>query len=107
MRRNRYKMGDYLVVDDFTGNVRYASTMKMTWDGWLTDKKNWYRRHPQQYVRGVKENQTVPIPRPRQPNGYIIGGSPELDANGNTVVTANGAVVLTGGTNHPVSASDL
>ena len=64
---------------DLSGFVGLASEMKETWDGKWVLAKFWEPRHPQDYVRGRAEDQSVPVSRPRSdvvtyaerfPNGF-------------------------------------
>lgn len=61
---DHYHPGDYFVRCDRTGFKVLASECRMTWDGYFVRKESWDERHPQQFVKGRKDDQTVPIPRP-------------------------------------------
>ena len=43
----------------------------MTWDGFFVRKDFWEARHPQDFVRGRKDNQRVPIARPEKPDVFL------------------------------------
>jgi hypothetical protein len=69
----------------------------MTWDGKFVHKKNWDARHPQDFVRGRSDDQTVPIARPRPEDhfievdyftGYLMqqNGYPILQENGKEII---------------------
>ena len=64
VRRNTSILGDWLVVSDRSGMTRYNSEMRMTWDGLYVDKDEWNPREPQDFVRGIPDDQSVPISRP-------------------------------------------
>lgn len=64
-------MGDYNVICDYSGFKVKASRCKKTWDGFLVDRRFWEPRQPQDFVRGRKDNQTVPIARPYQEPVFI------------------------------------
>ncbi len=65
--RNRHRPGDYLVVCDRTGVVRYRSQMRYEWNGLLVTKEAWEPRHPQDFVHAVPDDQSVPDARPGIP----------------------------------------
>lgn len=60
----RFKGGDWLVVDDVSGRVIHASEARHRWDGAIVGDSNWEPRHPQEFVKGVKDDQSVPYSRP-------------------------------------------
>lgn len=71
MRRrstSRGRQGDHLVVDDRSGMTFWASETQKEWTGALVAKRYWEARHPQDFVRGVKDNlrvdpaRTTPLP---------------------------------------------
>lgn len=43
-----------------------------TWDGLYVCAEDFETRHPQDFVRGRKDNQSVPNPRP-EPSGIYVG----------------------------------
>lgn len=64
--------------------------MKREWTGLEVDKSLWEIRQPQDFVRGVKDDQSVPVPRPMPPN--IFDGPIYTQLN---AAAAVGATVLT------------
>lgn len=60
-----YREGDYKVQCDRTGMTFYASECRKQWNGLFVNNKSWEARHPQDFVRGRVDKQTVPICRPR------------------------------------------
>ena len=62
--RNTWRMGDWLYVCQRCGFTRYASEIKEEWTGLRVCMKCWEPRHPQDYVRGVLDDQTVPYANP-------------------------------------------
>jgi len=64
-KRNYYKKGDYTVYCDRSGFMRKASQCRMQWNGLLVAKEFFEERQPQDYVKGLKDKQTVPICRPQ------------------------------------------
>jgi hypothetical protein len=59
-----YKPGDYLVICDKCGMRRYASECRLDWQNLLLCEPCWEPRHPQDFVEGVEDDQSVPISRP-------------------------------------------
>ncbi len=51
-----YVPGDYWVTDDRTGFSMRSSEMTEEWTGYVVHKDEWEPRHPQDFVRGVKDN---------------------------------------------------
>ena len=45
--------------------------MRKRWDGVITCPRDWEPRHPQDFVRGVKDNPSVPISRPEPPDTFV------------------------------------
>lgn len=62
-----YKHGDYNVICDRCGFKYKASETKLEWTGFLVCRTCYEERHPQDFVRGVKDVQQVPIARPERP----------------------------------------
>lgn len=60
---DRYRPGDHLVIDDRTGFVEYASGTKREWNGLRVATDVFERRHPQDFVRGRRDDQRVSDPR--------------------------------------------
>jgi len=56
--------GDYNMICDRCGGKFRFSQMRKTWDGLWVDKDCWQPRHPQDFVKGISERQTVPVARP-------------------------------------------
>ena len=60
--RNTWKSGDWLVRDDESGIVYYASEMVRIWDGTYRHHTNVEHRHPQEFVEVRRESYpTEPI----------------------------------------------
>ena len=64
MARSGCRPGDYLVVCDRSGFVVPRSQARLTWDGLLVWEPFWLPRQPQDFVRAVPDDRTVPIMRP-------------------------------------------
>ena len=71
----RVRNGDHLVKDDRTGFTRWASECQREWNGLLVSRKVWEARHPQDFVRGVKDDMRVDPARPQPDiNNYPTSG---------------------------------
>ncbi len=81
-------------IDDRTGFKVNLSDLKLEWDGLRTVDPD--RRNPQDYVRGRKDDMSLPYARPEAPNVYVSG--PLIWQNGVTFMTSEtGDVLLTQG----------
>lgn len=63
--KNSFKMGDWNVISDRSGQKVKRSECLYTWQGWMVHKNEWEPRHPQLDVRGRDEEIAVPDSRPR------------------------------------------
>jgi len=69
-----YKHGDYNVICDASGFKVKASECRMQWDGLFVKKEFWEARHPQDFVKAVKDRQRVPIARDEQAYVFMTDG---------------------------------
>jgi len=70
-----YVPGSFYRIDDRTGFKRRAERTRLEWDGLIVDETVWEPRQPQDMVRGIRDDQTVPLPRPRQTDQFTILGT--------------------------------
>jgi len=67
-----YADGDYNATCQRCGGKFKASECELEWTGLFVCKETCYEpRHPQDFVRGVKEDQTVPIASPPPPPIFV------------------------------------
>lgn len=59
-----FKPGDYWMVCDVCGFDYRRSEMSQRWDRLWVCKKDYETKHPQDFVKGVKDKQAVPVSRP-------------------------------------------
>lgn len=59
-----FKRGDYNVICDICGFKYKASQTRLQWNNLLACSKCYEERHPQDFVRGIRDDMRVPIPRP-------------------------------------------
>lgn len=70
-RGDQYKPGSFYRSDDRSGFTRRAEETKKEWTGLIVGENLWEIRQPQDFVRGVPDDQTVPSPRPTPPDVFI------------------------------------
>lgn len=58
-------------ICDASGFKVPLSNMTKQWDGAMVDRRFVDKRNPQDFVRGVKDNQTLPFSRPEAPDVFI------------------------------------
>ena len=66
-----YVPGSFYRIDDRTGFKVRAERTKKEWNGLIVREQSWEPRQPQDFVRGRKDQMTVPDARPRSPNSFI------------------------------------
>lgn len=71
-RDKYYKPGDYYIIDDIRGHKVRASDARLQWDNAFTLPGSFSPRQPQDLVVGVRDDQSVPLPRPRQKDNFTI-----------------------------------
>ena len=70
-KRDYLRLGDYNAICDRCGTKRKASECRLEWNNLFVCRQCWEPRHPQDYVRGRKDDQRVPIPRPDSDPTFI------------------------------------
>lgn len=71
------RVGDHLVLCDYSGFKVWASETVKTWDGFRVHRRfvgEEQSRHPQELVRGRVDNQRVPDPRPEPTDVFLAPG---------------------------------
>ncbi len=66
-----YKSGDWNGICDVCGQKYKASKLKLRWDGVYVCHKDFEFRHPQEFVRGIKDDQTTPYSRPEEADTFV------------------------------------
>lgn len=67
----QFQMGEFYRSDDRSGFTRHASSTQFEWTQLLVGKNLWEARQPQDFVRGVADDQTVPSARPVPPAVFV------------------------------------
>lgn len=76
--KGEQRVGDYRVICDASGFKCWASETVKTWDNRRVLRRfvgEEVERHPQDFVRGVVDDQRVPDPRPERPDVFLTPGS--------------------------------
>jgi hypothetical protein len=66
-----YVPGEFYRICDRTGFATRAPATKKEWTGLYVKKEVWEIRQPQDFVKGVIDDQTVPDPRSRSIDTFI------------------------------------
>lgn len=66
-----YKPGDYNSICWECGRERKFSELKQHWKGYYVCPEHWEPRHPQDFVRGAVDNQTVPYAQPEPADTFV------------------------------------
>ena len=89
----RYDSGDWKALCDVCGREYKASMLTKRWDGLMCCVQDFEQRQPQDFVRGVDDNQTVPWSRP-EPNDSFVPVTQALPAQIQCVSTSTLKVVF-------------
>lgn len=99
-RKLHYVPGSFYRTDDRTGFPQRAEQTRKQWDGLIVDENVWEARQPQDLVKGVPDNQSVPDARPLGSNVFVGPISTQTTANasiGATSLTVQGTAGFAGG----------
>lgn len=66
-----YKPGSFYRICDRTGFATRSERTTQEWNGLMVWDRVFEARQPQDFVKGVQDNQTVPLARPRQVNSFL------------------------------------
>ena len=66
-----YVPGTFYRICDMSGFKVRSYDSRKEWKDLIVKTKFWEARQPQDFVTGVRDDQTVPDPRPRQQNQFI------------------------------------
>lgn len=86
-----YRKGDWNAICYVCGFQRKASEMHLRWDGVYVCQQDWEPRQPQDFVRGVPDEQPLPWTQPEAPDQFngpvqnpftnIVVGTPTIFVN--------------------------
>src|SRR3569623_1280040 len=69
--QNTYAHGDWNAICDHCGFKFKASELRKRRDGFMVCEPDWEPRHPQDFVRAVKDEQKVPRTRSEPSNPFV------------------------------------
>lgn len=72
-RQPTYRMGEWLAQCDRCAETHWSSELRLEWTNLRVCRTCWDPRHPQDHVKGVKDDQAPPWSRPRQDGGAVGG----------------------------------
>jgi hypothetical protein len=84
-------------IDPASGFKVPLSNLERQWDNQMVDKRFIDRRNPQDYVRGVRDDQSLPFARPETPDSFVA--LPLLWEDGSFMFAEDGDILLTEGIN--------
>jgi hypothetical protein len=82
-------------IDPASGFKVPLKNLVKQWDGQLVDYRYVDRRNSQDFVRGVKDDQSLPYARPETPDTFIAG--PLIWQDGSLMFGEDGSILLTQG----------
>lgn len=65
------RVGDYNAICDVCGRKFKFSRLRQKWDNTWACEQDWEPRQPQDYLKGIKDNMSVPLSRPDPPNLFM------------------------------------
>lgn len=68
-----FRPGDPKAICDICGFEFNLSALRKQWDGLMVCRDDWSPRHPQEYVRGVPDDQGVRTGMRPEPADVFIG----------------------------------
>ncbi len=75
MTANHYRAGAWNAICDRCGFKFKNADLRLEWNGLRTCRECWEPRHPQDLLRGKKDDQTVPWSRPDSDGTDVSVGS--------------------------------
>lgn len=102
--RNRHKSGDWLYRCQRCGFTVYASQTRKEWTGLRVCGRCWEPRHPQDFVRGVKDDIAPPFANAPS-DAFLLPNEVDYDniiqvladdGVGSPVASPDGSTVITG-----------
>lgn len=89
-----YADGQYNVICDLCSKKIKSNDARKTWDNFYVCAHHKEVRNPQDFIRGVMDNQSVPFSRPGAPNTNPPTGSSLLMEDGSYLLLENGSYIL-------------
>lgn len=79
---SHYADGEWNFTCDLCGRIDKSSRARKTWDNHWVCEKHKEVRNPQDFVKGVKDDQSVPWSRVEVAPTYVSTSTPILDTYG-------------------------
>ena len=89
-----YAHGEWNFYCDLCGAKQKSSQGVKTWDGFWVCRGHKEARNPQDFVRGVKDNQTTPWSRDTNTVTYVTSGGVILDTSARILTDTSGNSIL-------------
>lgn len=89
-----YVSGDFWRICEVCGFKYRASQTSKRWDGLMVCREDFETRHPQDFVRGRKDRQNVPDPRPEPAHIFIGPTEPIMDELGFNLLCEDGTYLM-------------
>jgi hypothetical protein len=70
-----YNQGAFKQICDICGFIYLNTQTRKRWDGMVCCDKCWDPRHPQDLLQVPRDDQSVPDPRPEQPDHFVDDGT--------------------------------
>lgn len=70
-KADHFRPGDFNRICDITGFKVKASDTREQWDGLIVRKESWDFRHPQDFVKGKRDKQSVSRARPEGVDQFL------------------------------------
>lgn len=80
MADEHYVPNDHWVICDECGFKVRSSDTRKRWDGMRVCTKDWEPRHPQDFVRGRRDRQSVSDARPESPDTFLTANQVTKDS---------------------------
>ena len=68
---DRYSSGQFNFFCDLCGRKAKSSTAMKTWDNHYVCRHHKEARNPQDFLKGIKDNQSLPWTRPETPDQFV------------------------------------
>ena len=81
-----YAPGEWNFICDLCGDIEKSSNGRKTWDNFYVCARHKETRNPQDFVRGVRDNQTVPWTRSRAVDAFVVSTFRLLQENGAAIL---------------------
>ena len=66
-----FESGKWLVICDVCGFRKKSDEVLKRWDGLIVCKEDYETRHPQDFIRAIKEDTSVPFTRPEPTDTFV------------------------------------